>query len=660
MTALADIQYIPLDMLVPSEQNVRKTSAGAAAEAQLDASIRSQGVIHPLVVTKLDTEPGIIEYAVQAGGRRLRVLKNLAEEGLIESGDPIRCIVLPAGTTDERAQTISLAENIVRSALHPADEFDAFVELIDSGLTVPQIAQQFGCSERVVQQRLRLGNVAPQIMAAYREGKTNLEVVTAYAMTSDHSRQIDVWESVQDTYYATNAHSIRQMLTEKDVRTSDRRVRFVGVEEYQAAGGSLTVDLFDDDDGRWITDTDLLNRLTIDKLNTATHELEEQWRWVEVHLDLGWDALHPYSRMTPTPAEPTDEESTELEPLFERLGAIKMMSSTELSTEVEAERAALHRQINRIEDRVKARATFSPEDMKHAGCLVSISYSGELEVKSGLVRNSDVQALQQERDARTETDGNKGVQDPVVPHLHSDLIKEVTGVSRAHSEDLAVIRNTVIKAHLADNYGVMFDLALYSVAKRCFPTESYYGSSRSLDVDIIPSHDGVADNLRVAAASAGLAVTAEVQSALPLDWIAKPPEEGFTEMCALPDADKQRIFAAAFATAVKPQLAFSVNPYFELEETIGRLNIDWPVMYRPTAASYWKRLNKAHILRIAGETLGDDWAAHHKKDKKGDLVDLMERVFARGDHTVEGLTPEARAEATAWMPPGFLPFDRVV
>ncbi len=42
------------------------------------------------------------------------------------------------------------------------------------------------------------------------------------------------------------------MLTENTVRASDKRAQFVGIDAYEAAGGVVLRDLFQDDDGGWL------------------------------------------------------------------------------------------------------------------------------------------------------------------------------------------------------------------------------------------------------------------------------------------------------------------------------------------------------------------------------------------------------------------------
>jgi hypothetical protein len=66
---------------------------------------------------------------------------------------------------------ISLDENITRTGLHPADEFEAFRRFAEErGLSAEEIDPRFGKSAQHVQQRLRLGAVAPALMEHYRAG----------------------------------------------------------------------------------------------------------------------------------------------------------------------------------------------------------------------------------------------------------------------------------------------------------------------------------------------------------------------------------------------------------------------------------------------------------------------------------------------------------
>ncbi len=56
------------------------------------------------------------------------------------------------------------------------------------------------------------------------------------------------------------------MLTENSVRASDRRAQFIGLDAYEQAGGTVMRDLFEHDDGGWLRDVPLLDRLVTEKL----------------------------------------------------------------------------------------------------------------------------------------------------------------------------------------------------------------------------------------------------------------------------------------------------------------------------------------------------------------------------------------------------------
>ena len=69
----------------------------------------------------------------------------------------------------------------------------------------------------------------------------------------EHGRQEQVWESVNKSGY-DEPYQIRRLLTERAVRASDKRARFVGLAAYEAAGGNVLRDLFEEDGGGWPTE----------------------------------------------------------------------------------------------------------------------------------------------------------------------------------------------------------------------------------------------------------------------------------------------------------------------------------------------------------------------------------------------------------------------
>ena len=169
------------------------------------------------------------------------------------------------------AEEVSLAENSVRAAMHPADQVEAFRRLADAGSTAAAIAARFGVSERTVEKRLRLGNAAPVLLEAYRAGEIDLDTLMAFAITTNQARQSAVWETVSQRGYRPGAWQIKRLLTEDRVPATSAIVRFVGIEAYEAAGGRIDRDLFAEEDERgiWFDDPDLLNKLAMDSLQVG-------------------------------------------------------------------------------------------------------------------------------------------------------------------------------------------------------------------------------------------------------------------------------------------------------------------------------------------------------------------------------------------------------
>ena len=206
--------FVPLNMLKKSPRNVRKVEHTATEIEGLAASISANGMLQNLVVEPERDGDGheTGHYLVTIGeGRRLAQLLR-AKRRHIKKTDLIRCVL----DTEHDAHQISLAENVIRSAMHPADEFEAFALLHnDKGMAAEDIAARFGVTPAVVRQRLKLGAVSRVLMAQYREGGITLEQMMAFTVTDDHARQQEVWQGLGWT----------RMLTPSAARSPKARYR---------------------------------------------------------------------------------------------------------------------------------------------------------------------------------------------------------------------------------------------------------------------------------------------------------------------------------------------------------------------------------------------------------------------------------------------------
>ena len=210
-----------------SSRNVRRSGPGDVSE--LAASIASVGLIHPLKVVAATVARGKITHEIVAGSRRFAAVRRLIKSRALPKDYGLRCEVV----SEKEAEEISLAENIERADMHPADEFEAFLSLVDKGATVATVAAKFGVAESVVSKRLKLARVAPDIMSAFRVDQINLDQIMAYAVTDDQVRQSEAFSTLP---VSTPAWKIKQALTEGHIPTSDKRLHYIGIDVYRSAG----------------------------------------------------------------------------------------------------------------------------------------------------------------------------------------------------------------------------------------------------------------------------------------------------------------------------------------------------------------------------------------------------------------------------------------
>jgi ParB family chromosome partitioning protein len=230
---LSPSQDIPFNKLVLSQSNVRRVKSGVSIE-QLAESIVQRTLLQSLnvraVVDAEGNETGMFE--VPAGGRRYRALELLVKQKRMAKTQPVPCVVREGGIAEDD----SLAENGERVGLHPLDQFRAFQNLLDAGLTEEEIAARHFVTPAVVKQRLRLASVSAKLHEVYAEDGMTLEQLMAFSVTADQARQEQVWENVSRSGY-DEPYQIRRMLTENTVRASDRRALFVGLNAYEQGGG---------------------------------------------------------------------------------------------------------------------------------------------------------------------------------------------------------------------------------------------------------------------------------------------------------------------------------------------------------------------------------------------------------------------------------------
>lgn len=372
------ITDIPLNRLVPSPANVRRTGQNTRVE-ELAASIEAHGLLQNLTVRPAPAKPKkAATFEVIAGGRRHRALKLLAKQKALASDAPIPCHVL----ADDNAAEISLAENALQCPMHPADQFEAFFTLhTDNGMSAEDIAARFGVTAAVVRQRLKLAALSPVLMQAYREEELNLDQLTAFAITDDHARQEAAWELCGSN---ADRETILDTLTEEHVAADDRRAVFAGLDAYQAAGGAILRDLFDEEGSGFLIDADLVNRLAAEKLESVAESVRaEGWKWLETRMQQDYAATADMRRVYPEPAPLSETDQAKVDALEAEL---------EQRTTADDESDDDQAKIDRIENAIAAlqgEDIFDPSVIAGAGAIISIGHDGTPRIERGYVRRED-------------------------------------------------------------------------------------------------------------------------------------------------------------------------------------------------------------------------------------------------------------------------------
>lgn len=605
---------IPLDMLTAWAGNARRTGADSGL-AELSASIAAHGLLQSLVVRK--DKRG--KFAVVAGRRRLMALRSLAEAGTIKSGTAVPCHVID---DEANATEISLVENAVRAQMHPADEFEAFLALIEGGMHAADIAARFGVTETVVQQRLKLARVSPVIIAAYRRDEIALAHVMAFAVSDDHAAQKHVWHELSE-WQLEDPSNIRDALTESEVTARDRRVKFVTLKAYEKAGGSVRRDLFaQDEDGVFIQDLVLLESLVAAKLEkTAAAVRKEGWKWVEVRASFNYAEWSKCGKRYPEPGPLPPAEQAELEALEaeQRTLSETVQDWDEVDPATEERLADIERRLDELNDR---ESVFAPEDIALAGCVVSIGHDAKPEIHHGYVLPEDAPKKSAKTLAQTDEDGNVTSLAPEKPALPAALIESLT----AH-------RSSALAACLKDNPDVALAAVVHAMALDVFYRGAFHQSSVRLSATCASLH-----RVEDAPAFGALERAREHWG----DRLPGSPDALWTWCLAQHRDALLDLMAFCAARTVNAVQLKGDRPGCErlrhADRLASALGLDMTRWFTPTSENYFGRISKAGILAALAEVKGTV-APAWEKAKKSELAAIAEREIAGTGWLPEGMRP---------------------
>jgi ParB family transcriptional regulator, chromosome partitioning protein len=215
---VSEVLGIPVSELHPSKYNPRKNFAKDNLQ-ELAESIRTQGVIQPLLVRPTDPQGEIGDtgdYEIVAGERRYRAAK-------LAGLETVPCIV--ERLTDQQAREIQVVENLQREDITPLEEAAGLQALFKmrgdsspegSKVSVDDIAKRIGKSPRSVYARLQLLKLAAPVQKALEAGK--LEAGHAQELVPlKPAQQAEMLRTIKNraTYAPVSVQDVRSIIKSK-------------------------------------------------------------------------------------------------------------------------------------------------------------------------------------------------------------------------------------------------------------------------------------------------------------------------------------------------------------------------------------------------------------------------------------------------------------
>ncbi|MWP39864.1 chromosome partitioning protein ParB [Rhodobacter sphaeroides] len=584
-----DLRLIPLAELRLSPLNSRQEIASEEVEAMAE-SLAVAGLLQNLIGHL--TPEGI---EIVGGGTRLRALQRLAAEGWSRHPDLIPIDPVPVKVTADLQEAVAWAgtENSARSALHPADEVRAYAAMRERGASLSRIARSFARSEAHVERRLKLADLPAEALAALRANEISLEMAKALTLAPSGARCLEVLGSVRGR--DVRPEQVRRELTPGTVPSTDRRVLFVGLEAYLAAGGTSQRDLFAD--RTLLEDEALLDRLFAEKGAAEAERIraEEGWEWATWVPEeyVSWTVTQKLVRLHARPGKLSDGEEAELAALEEREAddTLDEVGRARL-TELEARREG----------------TFTDAQRASSGIFVYCSSRDGLSVE---------RAYQLPRAVP------RGAAE-AAPDLPQSLI-----------EDLHRIRLGALQARLMDQSELMLDLLAWSLGGGLRPWARPLAIS-STDQPIVPEKgEGTRYPPRLAA-------RLEPNTSLGPDGI---PAE-FEAFRAQGKKHRNQILTEALART------FCTGSSGLSAALARQLGVEVRRIWTPTAQGFLGRCSAGYLDRLWSELVPAPEADQSfQKLKKGEKAKRLEALFADpATREALGLSREDCAKIDAWLP----------
>ena len=604
MTQHSTVRTAPFAQMVRSKLNVRQKNTNVST---LKALIAAQGLLQNLIgyMQVVDgRETGIVE--IVAGGRRLQSLGELIAEGVLPEDYGILYMLV----SEEEAVELSLAENSGREDMHPAEVFDAMLELTKRGRSIDDIALTFKLEPVDVKKRLKLANISPRLLDLYRNDEAEYDQMQALAITDDHAAQENAWDSLPP--HSRYASTLRRLLTAQQVNVrSDRLARYVGVEAFEKAGGTIIRDLFSNAEDGYISDLPLLESLAMGKLEKQRAKLlKEGCGWVEIMPRADYAALSAFAAVRTKQSDLSEEQKVLMAELDEKIGLLdEAMDALDEDDDGEEydrmsnERAALDAEQRAI---LKTRVTVQNADDKAlAGAVITLDDYGSIVVKRDVIRPADKSKMTKLAD---ETEAATAARR--VKSIHSDRL----------THELTSQRTAALQAEMMDQSDIALVYLTFTLMRKVLPV---YSDGTLAKISITkPSLADVAKKSR--AADAFHERREQLLARLPddkegggwLQWLTTQPTAVVMEIMA---------FCVASTLDATQQREASNPQFVTLAQGLG---LDMSKWWKATASDYFNHVSKDRMVAVVTQAVSAEAAVPLDKMKKAAAAEAAERALA--------------------------------
>jgi ParB family chromosome partitioning protein len=431
----------------------------------------------------------------------------------------------------------------------------------------------------------------------------DLEEAQAFAISDDHQAQERVLTDVSE--WNRSPALIRRHLTEGEISATDKRVRFVGLDAYEQAGGIVRRDLFDDEASGTLLDTPLLDRLVGDKLSVVADMVRtEGWVWVDIVADFDRSVLADFGRVHPDRIDPTDEQQALSDALSEEYDTLADSAEAD-----EGDEAVLAR-LTEIEETLsgleQSQILWPAETLAVAGAIVAVAYNGTPAIERGLIRRGDA---------------------PVDTAADETAPREPAGISAVLIADLTAQKTAALRVALARNVPVALAATVHAMTLEAFYA---FGAERScLQITL---QETMPERL-VAHADSVKALQDNIDAhALWADRLPSEPADLWPWCLAQTQDMLLSLMAFVMAQSVNAVRQKAdrrdCGRLVSADALAAALNLDTVSWFTPGADNYFGRISSAQIIAALCEAKGVSPAPSWAKMKKAELAAFAAREIA--------------------------------